>query len=187
MANRKNVLGLFKDSGRAASAIRTLKGSGWGLDRVHSPFPEHGIMAALGLKKSRVGYFTLAGGIFGFFFGFSLAIFTATRWDLIVSGKPVVALIPFIIVGFECTILFSVLGNILGFLTQARLPDFKGLEGHEPKCTGDHFGIVATCPEGEEGKLMEFFHEQGGEGRLLDENRDLARESRIEEGTGKMG
>ena len=65
MANRTSVLGLFKDPGRAASAIKALKGSNWGLDRVHSPFPEHQIMEALGLKKSRVGYFTLAGGLFG--------------------------------------------------------------------------------------------------------------------------
>ena len=178
MADKSNVLGLFNDPGRAASAIEALRGTVWHLERVHSPFPEHRIMDALRMKKSRVGYFTLAGAIFGFLFGFALAIFTATRWDLIVGGKPVVALIPFIIVGFECTILFSVLGNIAGFLLQARLPDFKGLKDHEPACTGDRFGIVATCDIGEEQGLMTFFREQGGEGRLLDENSDAVPEDR---------
>ena len=178
MADRDTVIGLFSDPGLAASAIEALRDSAWHLKRVHSPFPEHRIMDALGLKKSRVGVFTLAGGIFGFLFGFALAIFTATRWDLIVGGKPIVALIPFIIVGFECTILFSVLGNIAGFLLQARLPDFKGLKDHEPACTGDRFGIVATCDTGEQQGLMTFFREQGGEGRLLNESRDRVPENR---------
>ncbi|MFH1488550.1 MAG: quinol:electron acceptor oxidoreductase subunit ActD, partial [Pseudomonadota bacterium] len=77
---------------------------------------------------------------------------------------------PFLIVGFEFTILFSVLGNILGFITLAGLPDYKGLKHHEPQCTGDRFGIVAACPEGEGKGLMTFFQERGGESRLLEES-----------------
>lgn len=167
MADKRLVIGLFKDGDRAATAIEAMAQGPWELERVHSPFPEHKIMDALKLKKSRVGYFTLAGGILGFFFGFALAIFTATRWDLIVSGKPIIALIPFLIVGFECTILFAVFGNIVGFLTQARLPDYKGLEYHVPECTGDRFGIVAACDREEEQSLIAFFKDQGGEGKPL--------------------
>ena len=81
-------------------------------------------MDALDLKKSRVGWFTLAGGILGFLSGFALAVFAATRWNLIVGGKPVVAWVPFFIVGFEFTVLFAVLGNIVGLLTQTGLPQF---------------------------------------------------------------
>lgn len=175
MPDKTRVIGLFKDGGQAASVIETMGQGPWKLERVHCPFPEHRVMDALRLKKSPVGYFTLAGGILGFFFGFALAIFTATRWHLIVSGKPVIALIPFLIVGFECTILFAVLGNILGFLLQARLPDYQGLKDHEPKCTGDHFGIVAACDQEEEQSLIAFFQEQGGEGKpLKDDTNDAA-------------
>ena len=176
MPDKSHVIGLFKDGGQAASVIEALRKAPWKLERVHSPFPEHRIMDALRLKKSRVGYFTLAGGILGFFLGFALAIFTATRWNLIVSGKPVISLIPFLIVGFECTILFAVIGNILGFLTQARLPDYEGLKHHDPKCTGDHFGIVATCDQEEEKSLTAFFQEHGGEGKPLEENSEINHE-----------
>lgn len=169
MAEKRYVIGLFKDGGQAASAIEALRNSRWKLDRVHGPFPERRIMDALRLKKSRVGYFTLAGGILGFFLGFALAIFTARRWDLIVSGKPVVALIPFFIVGFEFTILFSVIGNILGFLTLARLPDYRGLKDHEPECTAGQFGVVAQCDQEEENILIAFFQDLGGQGRRLGE------------------
>jgi hypothetical protein len=164
-----HILGLLRDGEQAASAIEALRRTPWNLDRVHGPIPEHRILEVLRLKKSRVGYFTLAGGIFGFLLGFALSIYTATRWNFIISGKPVVALIPFLIIGFEFTILFSVLGNIVGFLTQTRLPDFEGLKSHDPRCTHDHFGIVATCAEGEQEGLMAFFKEQGAESKLLEE------------------
>ena len=115
MPAEHHVMGLFTDESRAAGAAARLNESPWRLLKVFSPIPSHRLSDALKLKKSRAGYFTLCGGIIGFIGGFALAIFTATRWSLIVSGKPIVAWIPFFIVGFECTILFSVLGlNLLG-------------------------------------------------------------------------
>ena len=111
------IMGLFKDEGQAAKVIPELAAAGFSFHRAHSPIPSHRILEALKLKKGRVGWFTLAGGILGFFSGFALAIFTSTRWDLIVSGKPIISLIPFFIVGFEFTILFSVFGNVIGLLT----------------------------------------------------------------------
>jgi len=118
----------------------------------------------LNLKKSKIGLFTLAGGIIGFFSGFALAIFTSTRWDLIVSGKPIISLIPFFIVGFEFTILFSVFGNVIGLLTQARLPSFKGLDQYyDPRCSGEYFGILAACEAGQQNELKNFFQQNGAE------------------------
>jgi molybdopterin-containing oxidoreductase family membrane subunit len=119
------------------------------------------------LRKSRVGWFTLAGGILGFFTGFALAIFTAAQWNLIVSGKPIVSLIPFFIVGFEFTILFSVFGNVIGLLVCARLPDYRGLDLYDPRCSGSHFGLLASCAAGREGELMDFFRKKGGEVKVF--------------------
>ena len=163
MSNEKFVMGLFRDEDQAVSAIRALESSSWMLKSVHGPFPGHRIPNALKLKKSPVGYFTLAGGILGFLTGMGLSIYTAIQWNIIVSGKPVIALIPFLIVGFEFTILFSVFGNILGLLTQARLPDYKSLNLYDPRCSGEHFGILASCEKGDEAGLTEFFQANGGE------------------------
>ena len=166
--DEKLILGVFPDEEKVVSAIEALKPLPWGLDRVHSPFPSHKIKDALKLKKSRVGYFTLVGGIIGFFFGLALAIFTAMRWELIVSGKPIVSLIPFFIVGFECTILFSVLGNVVGLLVLNRLPKYQDLKKYDPRFSADHFGIVAACVEGEQDGLINFFSSHGGEAKALD-------------------
>ncbi|WP_054700550.1 quinol:electron acceptor oxidoreductase subunit ActD [Desulfosarcina cetonica] len=97
-ADTVSIMGIFASENGAANAIDRLRETPWTIERVHSPIPSHTIEQALELPKSRVGWFTLGGGIIGFFTGFLLAAFTATRWSLIVSGKPVVALVPFFIV-----------------------------------------------------------------------------------------
>ncbi|UCD32782.1 MAG: DUF3341 domain-containing protein [Desulfobacterales bacterium] len=167
MASEASVMGLFKDEVAAISAIEGLRDSSWSLSRVHSPIPSHKIADALKLKKSKVGWFTLAGGITGFFSGFALASYTAAQWNLIVSGKPIIALVPFFIVGFEFTILFAIFGNIAGLIHQMRLPEFKGLELYDSRCSGEHIGILATCKSEEVDGLAIFFKNKGGEIRVF--------------------
>jgi len=159
------IMGLFKDEGQAARAVTNLKETPWEVSRVHMPIPSHRLAESLGVKKSMLGWFTLTGGITGFFFGFLFAIFTATRWDLIVSGKPIVALVPFFIVGFEFTVLFAVIGNVIGLLTQMRLPRFKPTEHYDPRCSGEHFGVLTLCTDGDVEGLTTFFKNEGGEVR----------------------
>lgn len=161
------VMGLFTDENQAISAIKDIKDSPWPMHRVHSPIPSHKIADALELKKSKVGYFTLAGGITGFFAGFLLAVFTASQWHLIVSGKPVISLVPFFIVGFEFTILFAVFGNVVGLIHQMRLPEYKGLEQYDPRCSGDCFGVTASCKAKELEELKLFFQSKGGEVKVI--------------------
>ncbi len=161
------VMGVFSDEDRAVGAIESLRESPWRIHKVHSPVPSHRILDALRLKPSRVGYFTLAGGILGFLTGFSLSIHTATQWNLIVSGKPVVALVPFFIVGFEFTILFGVFGNVIGLLTQTRLPRYRNLAAYDERCSGEHYGVVAACEDGDQEKLMTFFQDKGGDPRRV--------------------
>ena len=125
--------------------------------------------AELNLPKSRVGLYTLTGGIIGFFSGFLLAAYCSVQYSLIVGGKPIVALVPFFIVGFEFTILFSVLGNVIGLLNEGKLPDYKGLKAYDPRCSGEHFGITAVCDAAGEGELRQFFKERGAQVTDLDD------------------
>jgi molybdopterin-containing oxidoreductase family membrane subunit len=169
-------MGLFTEEGDAAQAIGALRSSPWKLCRVHGPYPSHVVLDALKFKKSRVGYFTLAGGITGFFAGYGLAIYSSVQWNLIVSGKPVVSLIPFFVVGYEMTILFGILGTVLGILLSARIPEFKSLKGiYDPRCSGEHFGVVASCEAGGEAALSAFFADMGAEVRHFEAPGDIGR------------
>ena len=162
-ADTISIMGIFSSEHTAASAIDQLRETPWTIERVHSPIPSHAIAEALELPKSRVGWFTLAGGIIGFLSGFFLAAFTAARWSLIVGGKPVVALVPFFIVGFEFTILFAIFGNVLGLISQARLPRFETQPHYDERFSGDRFGVLARCSTDEQNELTRFFEENGAE------------------------
>ena len=172
MPRKRHIMGLFKNEDKVVSAINELKQSSYQFIRVNMPIPSHKIMDALKLKKSRVGWFTLGGGILGFLIGFGLAIFTATRWDLIVSGKPIIAYIPFVVVGFEATILFAVFGNVIGLLTQTRLPSYRWLRYYDPRCSGEHFGVLAACDIEQEGGLKDFFQKLGAEIRVFEQDKE---------------
>jgi molybdopterin-containing oxidoreductase family membrane subunit len=162
-------MGLFADEDEAASAIEALHRSEWHLERVHSPIPSHKIAHALKPAKSKVGWFTLAGGIIGFFTGFGLASFTALRWSLIVGGKPILALVPFFIVGFEFTILFAVFGNVIGLISQMGLP--RGMkQRYDPHLSGDRFGLLATCAPRRKADLIAFLEARGAEIREFGPN-----------------
>jgi hypothetical protein len=168
MGPERYLMGLFKDEDQVVAAVNELKASSYSFHRVNSPFPSHKIMDALNLKKSMVGWFTLVGGMIGLVGGFALAIFTSVQWNLIVSGKPIVAIIPFVIVGFEATILCAVFGNILGLLTQMRLPSNKSMKYYDPRCSGEYFGVLASCEANQENGLNDFFRQQGAEVRVFD-------------------
>jgi molybdopterin-containing oxidoreductase family membrane subunit len=168
MEGKKYIMGLFKDEDQVVSTLTALKESAYQFQRVHSPIPSHKIMAALNLKKSKVGWFTLAGGILGLISGFALAVYCSVEWNLIVSGKPIISLIPFFIVGFEFTILFAVFGNVIGLLAQTRLPSFKEMAYYDPRCSGEHFGVLAACEPIQQDALKDFFKQNGGEVRVFE-------------------
>jgi len=168
MADERFVMGLFLKEGDAAAAVSAMSDGPWCVERVHSPIPSDQIAGAMKSRKSRVGYFTLAGGIVGFIFGFLLAIFTATRWNIIVGGKPIVALIPFFIVGFEFTILFAVFGNVAGMLTLTGMPNWKADRYYDRRCSGEHFCVLGSCPAADQRHLIDFFKSHGGDVREYD-------------------
>lgn len=163
MPNERHIMGLFKNEDHVISAVEALKTSPYEFIRVNTPIPSHKIMQALKLKKSKVGWFTLCGGIIGFLAGFGLAVYTATRWNMIVSGKPILAIIPFVVVGFEATILFAVFGNVIGLLTQMKLPNDAWLKYYDSRCSGEHFGVLAACEANQEDGLEDFFRQRGAE------------------------
>ena len=160
---RATLLGVFASEAQTAAAITEMGTTDFVLEQVHSPIPSHLIEDVLRQPKSKVGWFTLVGAVIGFFSGFGLAAFTASRWSLMVGGKPVFAWIPFVIVGFEFTILFAVFGNVVGLISQGRLPQLTGRTPYDPRLSGDRFGLTASCAAAETPKLERFFQQMGAD------------------------
>jgi Ni/Fe-hydrogenase subunit HybB-like protein len=103
--------------------------------------------AVLGRGRSPVWAWTLVGAITGCLSGFALAIYAASLNSLVVGGKPVVAIIPFCIVGFEGAILAGAIFNLIGMVFHAGLGRrWVPPAGYIDRFSIDRMGIFVPCP-----------------------------------------
>jgi len=105
---------------QAASQVRAAGFQRWD---VFSPYPIHGMDKAMGLRNSKVGWFTFIGGVAGYFTGM-LMIWWMNAYDypLIVGGKPMFSPFSAFPPSYELTILFGAFGTLFGMLYLNRLP-----------------------------------------------------------------
>lgn len=138
------VLAVFEHVDTTIEAIRALKKDKRKMT-VITPVPNHDIAEAIDDSPSPVRWFTLLGAITGGALGFLLCAFTSLDWPLITNGKEILSIPPFMIITFECTILFGGLTNLVAMLFFAGLPDTTMSEGFDPRFTEDRFGIWVPC------------------------------------------
>lgn len=94
---------------------------------VRMPYQVPEVDEILHARPNPLRFFALFGAIAGFGSGLALTIYSVLSWPIIVGGKPIVSLPPFLLIGYLLTILFGSLGAFAGFLLLARLPTAKGL------------------------------------------------------------
>jgi len=141
---RAGVVGAFATLDGALLALRELKAKGYESLTVYSPVPNHELEDVLAKPLSPVRLFTLIGGLSGVGLGFLFAIWTSLDWELVVGGKPIVSLPPYVIIGFETTILIGALATVAGMFLNARLPKLRQALGYDPRFSNDRYGIVAV-------------------------------------------
>lgn len=117
------LLAEFSTPDRLAEACRGVRDAGFSRWDAHTPFPVHGLEAAMGLKRSPVGWFVLALGLSGAAAGMLLQWWVATiAYPLVISGKPLFSWPAFVPIMFECGVLGGAAGAVLGFLLLSRMP-----------------------------------------------------------------
>lgn len=138
---------VFREKERFLDALRELVRQGTPREsiRVITPFGVHEVEGILPRPRSNVRFFGLLGAASGTVTGFAFTILTSLSWPLIVGGKPVVSLPPFLIIAFALTILFGALSTFLGFLLLSRLPSLRSLRSDEEY--GNAFVIVVDEAE----------------------------------------
>ena len=102
---------------------------------VHTPYPVHGMDAAMGLKDSKLGWIVLACGLTGV----SLAVLmmqwmNGYDYPLIIGGKPPDAIPSMVPIMFELTVLISSFGALLGMFGLNKIP-----QHHHPVFYSDRF------------------------------------------------
>ena len=119
------ILGAFAFEEDFIAAAKNLKSSGFDKISLLSPLPLEEAQEVLGLGKSRVRHFSLAGAIFGAIFGFAMAVGTSLVFILPTGGRAIITLPPFFIITYEMTILFGVLFTLIGFHFVSGLPAWR--------------------------------------------------------------
>jgi Protein of unknown function (DUF3341) len=160
------VLGVFPHVDTACHAIRELRTKGYASISTYSPVPLEEFEEALtghGLPMSPVRLFTLVGGLTGTVSGFALTIWSSLKWDLIVGGKPVVSIPPYVVIAFEMTILLGGLCTLLGLLVTSRLPRLRGSRHYHPRFTADRFGVEVACAPDQVRAAEEILRRAGAE------------------------
>lgn len=143
--SNKAVVGVFSYLDDATRAIEEAKRSQFDY-RVYSPVPNHHIEEATELGRSPVRMVSLTGAIIGLIAGFALAILCSLDWPLRVSAKDVVSIPGFVVIGYECLILFGALATLLALFHFCRIPDVLRKVGYDPRFTRDKFGVVVSVP-----------------------------------------
>jgi len=162
MMSKPALMGVFAyldDLIEAVKALRQAKAD----FTVYTPVPRPEIKEAVGMKPSPVRYFTLFGAIFGIVSGLGLAVFTVLQWKFIVSGKPIVPWVPFVIIAFEFCILLGVLVTVIGMLVTTRLPQWRIPNYYDPRFTVDRFGILVRSIETEQDEVFKILKAAGAE------------------------
>lgn len=149
------VLGNFTDVNALVKAAEELRQSGYTEFDCYTPYPVHGLDAAMGVKRTILPYITFTAGTIGLMtalFLQSTMIWTGGEYVLNIGGKPMFALQFSIPIDFELTVLFSALSTVFGLFHLCKLPTwfhpFQNDKGFQ-KATDDLFvvGVMATDPK----------------------------------------
>lgn len=161
--NLISMVGVYEHVDGLLDAVQRIKNKIPEKMVVYSPTPIHELPEVIKPKPSPVRYFTLSGAMFGLFGGFSLAIWSSMEMNLISGGKPVVSLPPFVVVGFEMTILFGAIATLIGLALSNQFPSYRIKNTYDPRFSNDRFGIAVKIPESDKSIYEEIFNSTGAE------------------------
>ena len=156
------VLASFVYEDAAVDAVTRLKAKGFRDLTVYSPAPNHHLEQALDQPVSWVRAFTLFGGLTGCSAGFGMTIWMSLDWPLLVGGKPIAAIPPYVVLAFELTILYGALSTCAGMLILSIAKSLKGRPYH-PRFSDDRIGIFVPCAPEQTGAVRSLLTQAGSE------------------------
>ena len=117
----------------------------------YTPFPVNGLDEALGMTNTRLGWFVLSMGITGGLAAFAMQYYAnAIFYPLNIGGKPLNSWPNFVVITFECTILFAAFTAGLFMLARNGLPQPYHSIFNTPNfetATRDHFFLCIEASD----------------------------------------
>jgi hypothetical protein len=123
VAKPYGMIAEFETAAGVLHAAEKVREAGFRQWDVFTPFPVHGMDSAMGLRNSKVGWFSFIGGVTGFSLGMLMIWYmNAYNYPIIVGGKPLFSPFGAFPPSYELTILFGAFGAVIGMLFMNRLP-----------------------------------------------------------------
>ena len=143
------IAGTFAYEEDFLAAAKNLKSSGFDDISLLSPVPLEEAQEVLGLGKSPVRRFSLAGALFGAMAGFGMAVATALTFILPTGGRAIISIPPYLIIAYEMTILFGVLFTLFGFYVVSGLPAWRD-KPYLESASVDRFVVIVEGAAGDQ-------------------------------------
>lgn len=164
------TLGIFKDVETATRAVDGLIKAGFSEETITSltstPYPD-GVIVKTD-QRTWFRWISVGGGIFGAYAGFLLAAGTAYLYPVQTGDKPIIAYYPTGIITYELTMLFAMLGAIVGMFVEMKLPPRKE-RVYDPSIGEGAIGISVFVPSGEKSIRAESIMKEAGALRTTSE------------------
>ena len=166
------TLGIFKDVETATRAVDSLTKAGFSEETITSltsePYPD-GVIVKTD-QRTWFRWVSVTGGILGACAGFLLAAGTAYMYPVQTGDKPIIAYYPTGIITYELTMLFAILGAIVGMFVEMKLPPRKD-RPYDPAVGEGCIGISVYTPTGERRDRAGSIMREAGALRLTSEDK----------------
>ncbi|MEZ4632333.1 MAG: DUF3341 domain-containing protein [Deinococcales bacterium] len=125
MAELYGVVAQYGSPDAVKAAAQTMRDHGYLQIEAYTPYPIEGLDDDLGQTQTRLGWVVLAMGMVGFIVGFGMQWWANVEfYPLNIGGKPLNSWPNFIVITFECTIIFSAFTAGLFMLFRNGLPQY---------------------------------------------------------------
>ncbi len=119
----RRLLAEYDTTADVIRGAKSLRDAGYKAFEAHSPFPIHGMDAAMGLPDSRLGWIVLACGLTGVTSAWVMMFWmNGVDYPIVIGGKPPGTLPSMVPIMFELTVLLSAFGAVFGMFGLNRLP-----------------------------------------------------------------
>jgi hypothetical protein len=138
MAAPYAMMAEFESAAAILHAAEKVRENGYHRWDVFTPFPVHGMDRAMGIRNSKVGWFSFIGGCTGYATGMLMIWYmNGHNYRIIIGGKPMFSPFYSFPPSYELTILFGSFGALLGMLFLNRLPHL-----HHPLLKNRRFALA---------------------------------------------
>jgi ActD protein len=141
----ETIIALFDKTDDAAAAVGELRREGLPRSAVTIVSSEPVHIESDEDSKSRIGAFTIIGGMLGWVAGLAMTVWTSERVGLVTGGMPIRSFWAFGIIIFELTALGAILATLARLLFEARLARRSSAAAYAEEVADGRVALIVDC------------------------------------------